>query len=75
MYDTGEDTTHDTFIVMELLSGRTFAHELADGPLDEARLRAVADDVLGALDAAHAEGIVHRVREARATSCSPTTAR
>ena len=60
VYDTGEDTSHDTFIVMELLSGRTLAHELADGPLDEARLRAVADDVLGALDAAHAQGIVHR---------------
>ena len=65
VYDTGEDTSHDTFIVMELLSGRTLAHELADGPLDEARLRAVADDVLGALDAAHAGG--HRAprREAR----------
>jgi len=60
VYDTGEDDTLETFIVMELLSGRTLAHELADGPLDEERLRAIADDVLGALGAAHAEGIVHR---------------
>jgi serine/threonine-protein kinase len=60
VYDTGEDPTHDAFIVMDLLSGRTFADELADGPLDEARLRSVADDVLAALGAAHAEGIVHR---------------
>jgi non-specific serine/threonine protein kinase/serine/threonine-protein kinase len=60
VYDTGDDAKHDTFIVMELLSGRTLADELADGPLDEARLRDVAHDVLAALGAAHAEGIVHR---------------
>jgi serine/threonine protein kinase len=60
VFDTGEDGSSHTFIVMELLSGRTLAHELAEGPLDEARLRAVADGVLAALAAAHAEGIVHR---------------
>ncbi len=60
IYDTGEDADHDAFIVMELLSGRTLAHEIADGPLAESRLRAVADGVLAALEAAHHEGIVHR---------------
>jgi serine/threonine protein kinase len=60
VYDTGEDDQHDVFIVMERLTGRTLAHELDDGPLDEAGLRQVADAVLGALGAAHAEGIVHR---------------
>jgi eukaryotic-like serine/threonine-protein kinase len=60
VFDTGEDAALDTFIVMELLSGRTLAHELADGPIDEPRLRAVADEVLAALGAAHDEGIVHR---------------
>jgi serine/threonine protein kinase len=60
VYDTGEDARLRTFIVMELLSGRTLAHELAEGSMDEARLRAVADGVLAALGAAHAEGIVHR---------------
>ena len=60
VYDTGEDAECDIFIVMERLTGRTLAHELADGPLDEPRLRQVADAVLGALGAAHAEGIVHR---------------
>lgn len=34
VFDTGEDAALDTFIVMELLSGRTLAHELADGPID-----------------------------------------
>ena len=60
VFDTGQDDEHDTFIVMELLSGRTLAHELADGPIAEPRLRAVADGVLAALGTAHAEGIVHR---------------
>ncbi len=60
IYDTGEDDDRDVFIVMERLSGRTLGHELADGPLDEDRLRDVADAVLGALGAAHAHGLVHR---------------
>jgi serine/threonine-protein kinase len=45
---------------MERLSGRTLVDELAGGPLDEPRLREIAEGVLGALAAAHAEGIVHR---------------
>ncbi len=60
IYDTGEDDDRDIFIVMERLSGRTLGHELADGPLDEDRLRDVAGAVLGALGAAHAHGLVHR---------------
>jgi serine/threonine protein kinase len=60
VYDTGEDAECDVFIVMERLTGRTLGHEIADGRVDEARLRQVADAVLGALGAAHAEGIVHR---------------
>ena len=60
VYDTGDDGAGDTFIVMERLTGRTLGHELADGPLEEARLREVATAVLAALSAAHAEGIVHR---------------
>ena len=65
IYDTGEDAgtntgTTEAFIVMERLSGRTLGHELADGPLDEDRLRDLADAVLGALGAAHAQGLVHR---------------
>jgi eukaryotic-like serine/threonine-protein kinase len=60
VYDTGDDSHQDAFIVMELLSGRTLAHEIADGPLAESRLRAVAGGVLAALEAAHHEGIVHR---------------
>ncbi len=59
VYDSG---THDglPYLVMELLPGRTLADELADGPSDRERVRALAGDILAALGAAHAAGIVHR---------------
>src|SRR3954466_615386 len=59
VYDTGE---HDgvPFIVMERLPGRTLSDELAPGPLDPERARDVSIQVLGALGAAHAAGIIHR---------------
>jgi len=50
----------DPFIVMECLSGVTIATEIARGPLNEARLRSIAADVLAGLQAAHDLGIVHR---------------
>lgn len=59
VYDMG---VHDgvTFLVMERLSGRTFADELAAGPVPPARLREVALEVLAALDLAHRRGVLHR---------------
>ena len=48
------------FIVMERLPGRTLADEIAIGPMPPRRVRAVLDDVLGALAIAHEAGIVHR---------------
>jgi serine/threonine protein kinase len=59
IYDTGEYRQRP-FIVMELLPGRTFHDELRGRPLNETRARAVTVDVLRALRAAHAAGIVHR---------------
>ena len=59
VFDSGEEQGR-AFIVMERLSGRTLAHEIADGPFYEARLRAVASQILAALDAAHDARIVHR---------------
>lgn len=59
VHDRGEH--HGTpFIVMERLPGRTLADEIAMGPMAPPRVRAVLDDVLGALGSAHAAGIVHR---------------
>jgi len=59
VFDSGEEQGR-AFIVMERLSGRTLAHEIADAPFYEARLRAVASQILAALDAAHDARIVHR---------------
>ncbi len=59
VFDTGEDEG-TPFIVMERLPGETMADRMAAGPVDQAWLRRVAGDVLGALGAAHAGGIVHR---------------
>ena len=45
---------------MERLPGETLADRLTAGPVDPDRVRRLAHDVLGALSAAHAAGIVHR---------------
>lgn len=63
IYDVGEieeDGRVDSFIVMELLAGRSLAEELATGPLPPARVAAMLADVGTALAAAHACGVVHR---------------
>jgi serine/threonine-protein kinase len=59
VHDYGE---HDgrPFIVMERLPGHTLADQMARGPLDPARVRAVLHDVLSALTVAHAAGVLHR---------------
>ncbi|MDP9389711.1 MAG: serine/threonine protein kinase, partial [Actinomycetota bacterium] len=59
VFDTGEDDG-EPFIVMERLPGDTLADRMGNGPLDEQWLRRVAGDVLAALAAAHAAGLVHR---------------
>ncbi len=59
VFDSGE---HEgvPFLVMERLPGRTVADEMSAGPLAPDRAARVTTDVLGALGAAHAAGIVHR---------------
>ena len=48
-------------IVMELVKAPTLAQLVArDGPLSDERAAAIGLEVLDALDAAHAEGIIHR---------------
>ena len=59
VYDTGEDDG-TPFLVMERLPGTTLADHMAEGPVDPAWLTRVAGDVLGALGAAHAAGVLHR---------------
>lgn len=59
VYDSGEQNGQP-FIVMERLPGETLAHEMARGPLAQARVGALLDNVLAALSAAHGAAILHR---------------
>jgi serine/threonine protein kinase len=59
IYDTGEEDGIP-FLVMERLSGGTLADRMARGPLDQDWLRRVVVQILSALGAAHAAGVLHR---------------
>lgn len=60
--DDDVDTDGTTFLVMELLDGRTLEAETQDagGVLEPLRVAVVVDRVLDVLEAIHKEGIVHR---------------
>ncbi|HYX42545.1 MAG TPA: serine/threonine-protein kinase, partial [Pyrinomonadaceae bacterium] len=59
--DFGEDEGGIVFLVMEYLRGRTLKQVIrASGPLRLSRAIEIARQVADALDAAHAEGVVHR---------------
>jgi serine/threonine-protein kinase len=59
--DFGEDESGHVFLVMEFLSGRTLKQVLRDdGPLPLARVVDITRQIGDALNAAHAQGVVHR---------------
>jgi serine/threonine protein kinase/Tol biopolymer transport system component len=49
-----------TFIAMELLEGQTLRHRIAGKPLEIKTVVDLGTEIAGALDAAHAKGIIHR---------------
>jgi serine/threonine protein kinase len=59
VYDSGEHAGVP-YLVMECLPGSTLVDELAWGRLEPRRARQVGLDVLGALEAAHRTGVIHR---------------
>lgn len=59
VYASG-DQNGTPFIVMERLSGDTLAGEIERGPIAQERVRAILDEILAALSATHAQGILHR---------------
>jgi serine/threonine protein kinase len=59
VYDSGEDRGR-SYLVMERLPGETLLDRMRAGPVDGRGLAGVAADVLDALVAAHALGLVHR---------------
>jgi serine/threonine-protein kinase len=59
--DFGESEDSVVFLVMEYLSGQTLKEIIReDGPMALPRVVEIIRQVGGALDAAHAEGVVHR---------------
>ena len=59
VFDVGEEDGVP-FLVMEQVTGPSLEHELAGGPLDAGRVRRLGGELLAALGAAHAAGLVHR---------------
>src|SRR5262249_4004868 len=59
LYEIGYEG-ETSYIVMELVGGRTLADLLADGPLPVKKLLAIAPQVADGLARAHEAGIVHR---------------
>jgi serine/threonine protein kinase len=61
IYDIGETTAGDPFLVMELLQGETLAERQARGPrLTPVEALEVTLQIARALKAAHGAGVVHR---------------
>ena len=48
------------YLVMDLVEGKSLRKALADGPLAIQEALDILDQIAGALDAAHARGVVHR---------------
>ncbi|MGR6316387.1 serine/threonine-protein kinase [Micromonospora soli] len=59
VYDFGSDE-NASYLVMELVEGRTVAALIADGPLSVGQAVSIAVQACDGLAAAHAAGVVHR---------------
>jgi eukaryotic-like serine/threonine-protein kinase len=60
VFDTGVTDDGRPFIVMERLPGATLGDRMRTGALDDDTVKHIAIEVLAAMGAAHAAGVVHR---------------
>jgi eukaryotic-like serine/threonine-protein kinase len=60
VFDVGETDDGLPYIVMELVEGQSLDIALKQGPLEVPRIVEIAAQVADALDAAHAQKVVHR---------------
>ena len=72
IYDTAVDD-EGVLIVMEYVEGESLSQALRRGPLEPGRVARMASELGGALDHAHAQGVVHRDVKP-GMSCSARTA-
>ena len=60
VFDFGQSTSGELYIVMELVGGQTLAEVMASGPMATDRTVAIASQIMDALQAAHDAQVVHR---------------
>ncbi|MES2467643.1 MAG: serine/threonine-protein kinase [Verrucomicrobiota bacterium] len=60
VFDTGETVAGHLYYVMEWVDGEDLAHRIARGPLPVEESLPLLITVCGAVEAAHARGIIHR---------------
>ncbi|HSS79309.1 MAG TPA: protein kinase [Thermoanaerobaculia bacterium] len=66
------ETPDGDWLVLQYVEGPTLAQRLREGPLPPERAAALARDVLGALEAAHSAGLLHRDLKAENVVLAPS---